>query len=264
MRKLFLAVLLLWTGLLSAQVGIFPATGYGCPTYCQGFAPTNPPSGTYSWDFGDGSPTSNQVNPVHCFTTTGDYTVTLVASPFSGPPQTATAVIHVLAQPVPSFTVSTSGLIITLQNTTVSSTSVIWTVSDGASWSQNDTGNPGSITVPALGTYTVCMRVANGYGCWDTTCQTVQVDPSGIADHALHGFSLKPTLSHDAQFQLTLPSSDMPYAIRVTDLSGRLLRREERAPGTTELSMPELSPGVYFFTVDNGRQHAVQRFVIAP
>jgi PKD repeat protein len=34
----------------------------------------------YTWDFGDGSPVSNQANPVHTYTAVGNYTVTLTAT----------------------------------------------------------------------------------------------------------------------------------------------------------------------------------------
>lgn len=42
------------------------------------FSPLNPTSVTsYDWDFGDGSPHATQVNPVHVYTTSGEYIVTL-------------------------------------------------------------------------------------------------------------------------------------------------------------------------------------------
>jgi hypothetical protein len=45
---------------------------------------TGSPTG-WSWDFGDGSPTSTEQNPSHVYTTPGTYTVTLTASNDSGP-----------------------------------------------------------------------------------------------------------------------------------------------------------------------------------
>jgi Zn-dependent metalloprotease len=36
-------------------------------------------AGSYTWDFGDGSPTSAAVNPTHTYNAVGDYTVTLIA-----------------------------------------------------------------------------------------------------------------------------------------------------------------------------------------
>ncbi len=37
-------------------------------------------AGTYTWDFGDGSPTSNATSPGHDYSTSGSYTVTLIVS----------------------------------------------------------------------------------------------------------------------------------------------------------------------------------------
>jgi PKD repeat protein len=48
----------------------------------------------WSWNFGDGSGTSSQQNPIYQYQTQGDYTVTLVASNTGGS-STKTFVIHV-------------------------------------------------------------------------------------------------------------------------------------------------------------------------
>jgi PKD repeat protein len=49
---------------------------------------------TFSWEFGDGSPVSSEVNPVHAYSALGDYTVVLTVE---GPYGTAQieGVIHV-------------------------------------------------------------------------------------------------------------------------------------------------------------------------
>lgn len=59
------------------------------------FSPLNPGSVTgYKWDFGDGSPTTTQVNPEHVYAASGDYTVTLTV--YNGCSQyTTSLVIHV-------------------------------------------------------------------------------------------------------------------------------------------------------------------------
>lgn len=45
--------------------------------YFYGSAERGTPPYTFSWDFGDGSPTSNQQNPVHTYTAVGTYTAVL-------------------------------------------------------------------------------------------------------------------------------------------------------------------------------------------
>jgi uncharacterized membrane protein len=51
---------------------------------------------TYSWNFGDGSPVSNQVNPAHMYTAAGSYMVTLTATNPAG-----TDVTTVLVEIIP-------------------------------------------------------------------------------------------------------------------------------------------------------------------
>jgi len=46
---------------------------------------TNGTSPTFTWDFGDGSPTDNTQNPVHTYTATGTYTVSvIIQTPYCG------------------------------------------------------------------------------------------------------------------------------------------------------------------------------------
>ena len=47
------------------------------------FMNTSMGGNTFTWDFGDGSPTTNEVNPTHTFTSNGIFNVTLVASNLS-------------------------------------------------------------------------------------------------------------------------------------------------------------------------------------
>jgi PKD repeat protein len=57
----------------------FSATGTGTPTVS--FAPADTGAAyTYSWNFGDGSAVSDQVNPVHTYAAAGTYTVELIVS----------------------------------------------------------------------------------------------------------------------------------------------------------------------------------------
>lgn len=60
----------------------------------------------YEWDFGDGSPVSNDQNPTHTYTTAGTYTVTLTVTDTLGRTDDATAIITVQPEPTPTFTPS--------------------------------------------------------------------------------------------------------------------------------------------------------------
>jgi PKD repeat protein len=61
---------------LHANFSITPLSGYSPLTVQL----TNLSTGDYTtilWDFGDGSPTTDEVNPIHTYTAVGDYTITL-------------------------------------------------------------------------------------------------------------------------------------------------------------------------------------------
>jgi PKD repeat protein len=51
----------------------------GCAPYDAFFNNTTLAGQTFIWDFGDGSPVSNDMNPAHLYTDTGTYTISLLA-----------------------------------------------------------------------------------------------------------------------------------------------------------------------------------------
>lgn len=61
----------------------------GCVPFLVNFLNNSTSATAYTWDFGDGSPTSNAVSPSHTFTTAGIFTVTLIASNPNGCTQTS-------------------------------------------------------------------------------------------------------------------------------------------------------------------------------
>jgi cytochrome c len=48
---------------------------------------------TYEWNFGDGTPVSNDANPTHTFTEPGQYTVRLLVTDTTGKSGTSTLVV---------------------------------------------------------------------------------------------------------------------------------------------------------------------------
>lgn len=89
--------------------------------------------GSYLWDFGDGSSTSNTMNPTHLYSTGGAKTVTLTVShAVTGATDTSIKMITV-EQPSISFTVVQNGstLKFTPVYPCVGITSILWTFEDG-------------------------------------------------------------------------------------------------------------------------------------
>ena len=125
---------------------------------------------SWSWNFGDGSPTNNtHQNPIHTYTVAGIYTVTLTASNAGGtsPIYTRNNYISVYDMPVADFTIYPSHGPIPLtvnftDSTTSSPTSWSWDFGDGDS--TNSTQQNPIHTYTNIGNYTVSLTATNLIG----------------------------------------------------------------------------------------------------
>ncbi|MGN7987215.1 PKD domain-containing protein [Pedobacter sp. 22226] len=152
----------------------------GCDGVTVKFKNTSTGAIGYVWDFGDGSPTSNAIEPTHTFNGAGkNYAVTLTATNALGCTKSTTIAdyIHVVPPPVATFTV-TPGNEVSIPNYTfafkdisVDAVSWQWTFGDGAvSTLQNPTH-----TYANEGTYNVTLKVLNKEGCSSNTFQSVRI-----------------------------------------------------------------------------------------
>ncbi len=128
---------------------------------------------TYTWSFGDGT-LSTATSPVHIYSTSGYYNVTLYATSSAGCTKflTVAKYIHVTVPPVPNFTVNSNYVCITPGTVTFTDSSV------GVppltySWDFGDGSGPSTLKNPphtytAAGTYTIKLTVTDGNGCTAT------------------------------------------------------------------------------------------------
>jgi PKD repeat protein len=131
----------------------------------------------WSWNFGDNSAISLQQNPIHTFTATGTYTVTLIARNINGSSSTSTQIIAspkpVL--PIASFTASTTTgiapLPVTFSDKSIGlPTAWSWNFGDNSAISSQQ--NP-IHTFTATGTYTVTLTASNINGSSSTSTQII-------------------------------------------------------------------------------------------
>ncbi|KQM78313.1 hypothetical protein ASE74_14865 [Pedobacter sp. Leaf216] len=152
----------------------------GCTNLAVKFKNTSVGAISYSWDFGDGSPISNEFEPQHTYTgSNANYAVTLTTTNSLTCTNSTTIAdfIHIVAPPVATFTV-TPGNETSIPNYTfgfkdVSPNAVSWqwTFGDGSgSTLQNPTH-----TYANEGTYNVTLKVLNKEGCSSTTFQSVRI-----------------------------------------------------------------------------------------
>jgi large repetitive protein len=62
----------------------------------------------YTWNFGDGTPVQTTANPTKVYASEGTYTIQLIARNAAGCADTTTSVIHVIASPLASMSMSTT------------------------------------------------------------------------------------------------------------------------------------------------------------
>lgn len=134
----------------------------------------------YVWDFGDGSPTSNAIEPMHTFNGPGkNYTVTLMATNALGCTNSTTIAdfIHVVAPPIATFTVSPGNEVsipnysFAFKDISTDAVSWEWTFGDGSGSTLQDPNH----TYANEGTYNVTLKVLNKEGCSSSTFQSVRI-----------------------------------------------------------------------------------------
>ena len=149
-------------------------SGRGCSPFVVQFTNNSTSADTYAWDFGDGSPVSNQSNPSHTFTNIGTYTIMLISTNSQGTvcntsdTDYLTIIVDsgdVAADFTAVVTDSCDPYIATVTNLspyTTSATIFTWNFGDGTTF----TGpNPGPHNYPGTGTYTITLIIEDSTSC---------------------------------------------------------------------------------------------------
>ncbi len=143
----------------------------------------------YIWNFGDGSPTSNAVNPIHIYNSVSSFQAQLIAVSDSGCADTTIRQISVAPLPVISFVpvpdYGSPPLTVTIQNNTPGLNTYIWNFGDGSPL--QTIANP-THTYTDTGTFVITVIVTNASGCSDSLSQFVEV-VNPFPDLAITGIS---------------------------------------------------------------------------
>ena len=127
----------------------------------------------WNWNFGDGSPNSNQQNPSHVYAAAGNFTVTLIVTTNKGCKDTVTSPVVVYNPPIALFTSPDSGCSPVCATFSDISTSMdgniaIWEWSFPGGSPSASVAQNGSSCWTAPGLYDVQLIVTTIYGCKDT------------------------------------------------------------------------------------------------
>ncbi len=165
-----------------------PAAGFvanktsGCNTPFQvNFTNSTTGAVSYNWKFGDGN-ISTAANPTHTYTTSGNFSVTLVATASNGCKDTFVRSSYIsVGQVIANFTTNTpicAGSPVYFTNTTTpgTGTSRSWQFGNGGT---STAVNP-SYTYSTPGTYTVTLVETYDVNCVDTVSKNITVNPSPV------------------------------------------------------------------------------------
>ncbi len=160
---------------------------------------------TYEWDFGDGSPVSNETDPTHIYTDEGSYTVTLTVSDSQGcaDPDVITYVVDYTFDPgsmTASFTTIEDNeceeLDVDFNNTSPSGDTFQWDFGDG---NGSNVENP-SHTYTSPGSYTATLTVSDSQGCLEPAVYSQEINYEGPVEAVLNIPDVEGCVNSTVQF----------------------------------------------------------------
>jgi len=158
----------------------------GCTPHCVTFTADDIPAGAdIQWTFGDGGTATDALAAEHCYTTGGMFDVVLTVTDASGCTGTHIVpdAVSAIQSPVAQFFTSPSVVTIdeplfTFRDASSDATSWLWSFGDvdGGTSTERDT----QFAYNAVGCYPVELRVANTFGCADSTSAEVCVEDAFV------------------------------------------------------------------------------------
>jgi len=212
------------------------------------------------WDFGDGA-TSQELNPVHQYSSGGSYEVSLTVTNSFG----FSEVINELTIPVPvaAFAVVTSNDTAFFANNSLYANTFKWDFGDGDSSHLEVPMHK----YPGSGTYLVCLIASNGV-CGDTVCQSVTISV-GI-DEPIMASSLKVYPNpNTGRFRVEFKSMEPgEVLLELSDMQGKTIYRAAVEATSNrfskELEVAVRSKGIYTLKIQMDHQVIVRKLVIDP
>lgn len=147
--------------------------------YFTNYTIGNDPVVSRTWNFGDGSPTSSDLEPAHQYQRPGTFTVSQTVTTQQGCSKTINDTIRVYRTPDPYIVGDSIGCInetLNLQGMLrVPDTAITWkwSLSNSNSLSTKDV----ALNFENSGNYTAYLQATNSFGCTDSTSKTLFVPP---------------------------------------------------------------------------------------
>ncbi|WP_317899529.1 T9SS type A sorting domain-containing protein [Aurantibacillus circumpalustris] len=223
------------------------------PTFSSGCTSTPYSPSSYAWDFGEpaaGAANSSTLgNPVHTYSTTGTYTVSLIL--YGACTNDTLKKVITISTPGPTVNVAGNFALCKGEKNT-------FTVSGANTylWSTNSTASTVALNPTATTPYSVSGTLN---GCTLSKTFTVEVNPClGISAFENKGdFRVFPNPFSDLVSVEAIASS----TLMIFDLNGKLLLQSNLNKGQNQINTSELKSGVYFIQAQNAESVWRGRFV---
>lgn len=172
-------------------------------------------------------------------------------------PDIFTDTVEIFNSPTASFSYSITNTTIDFMNTSTGGTSYFWDFGDG----NTSTSLVPSHTYSDTGTYIVCFEVTNSRGCTDSICQSVLVEDQsvGIGENDRNAIQIYPN-PNNGNFNLKI--GIITAEITINNILGETIY-STKATGMTEITIPNLSSGTYFVTIDSSQDLVTQKMIIS-
>lgn len=216
---------------------------------------------TWQWNYGDGTPVGTTQNTQHTYTVGNTYGVQLIVVGKSGCSDTATLQLPIVINSKPNATIQANAIscanqIVNYSATITSIDSVVlklWKFATGAS----ATGNTTSYTYSNAGTYTTAFITGTINGCFDTTYNTITVNPSPTL-----AASADVTICKGASTQLLATGSSNVTWTPATNLSCTTCTNPSAFPSVTTAYVASSTNGFGCTSTDTVVVTVIQPFTI--
>lgn len=223
------------------------------PTFSSGCtsAPYSPSA--YLWNFGEpasgSANTSSLSNPVHTYSTTGNFTVSLIL--YSNCSNDTLRQVVAVTTPGPTLNIAGNFLICKGAKAT-------YTATGGSSYAwSNNTAGPTATLSPTVTTVYTATAMLNG--CQQSRQFTVTVDPcltvAGVARQTpflVYPNPVNEKLNIDCEQRTT---------VVLTDINGHVIHHVELEKGKQEVNVSGLPKGIYLLRLQVGQELYHSRFV---
>lgn len=201
------------------------------------------PISGYTWDFGDGSPTSSASNPNYIYTVAGTYTVSLTVTNGFGCTNTITHPITINQTPNASYILDVpcrnpTDAVILVNNSTFANAAT-----DVSTWIASDnfttTSTNFSHVFASSGTFSVKLTVTSTFGCIDSITQNVNVFYKPVMQAQLSNkcFGESMTLISNSSIITNEPLTNNWTVNQTTNLTGSPVNYIYTQPGVVDVTL---------------------------